>query len=69
MSSDTITLIINLVTIFFVAGGFYYKTETKFKQLETDILNIREELKEVKPINERLARIETALDFIIKKLN
>ena len=59
-----IQLIISAVAFVALAGGFYYSTKTRLDKIEIDLSSYKNSSTE---IVDRLARIETKLDFVTKK--
>jgi hypothetical protein len=59
-----IQLIISATAFVAVAGGFYYSTKTRLDKIEIDLSSYKNSSTE---IVDRLARIETKLDFVTKK--
>jgi hypothetical protein len=57
-------LIISVFTFVAVASGFYFTTKSRLDKIEKDLLKHNDTNSE---ILDRLARIETKLDFFTKK--
>jgi len=59
-----IEIVISAFAFVAVAGGFYYSTKTRLDKIEIDLSSYKNSSTE---IVDRLARIETKLDFVTKK--
>jgi hypothetical protein len=59
-----IQLLISAFAFIAVAGGFYYSTKNRLDKIESDLSSYKNSNTE---IVDRLARIETKLDFFTKK--
>jgi tetrahydromethanopterin S-methyltransferase subunit G len=59
-----IELIISVFTFVAVASGFYFTTKSRLDKIEKDLMRHNNSNTE---ILDRLARIETKLDFVTKK--
>lgn len=59
-----IQIIISAIAFVAVAGGFYYSTKIRLDKIESDLSSYKNSNTE---IVDRLARIETKLDFFTKK--
>ena len=57
-------LLISATAFVAVAGGFYYNTKLRLDKIEIDLSSYKNSSNE---IVDRLARIETKLDFFTKK--
>ncbi len=57
-------LVISVFTFVAVASGFYFTTKSRLDKIEKDLLKHNDTNSE---ILDRLARIETKLDFFTKK--
>lgn len=57
-------LVISILTFVAVASGFYFTTKSRLDKIEKDLLRHNNSNSE---ILDRLARIETKLDFVTKK--
>jgi len=57
-------LIVSIFTFVAVASGFYFTTKSRLDKIEQDLLKHNDTNTE---ILDRLARIETKLDFFTKK--
>lgn len=57
-------LVISILTFVAVASGFYFTTKSRLDKIEKDLLRHNNSNTE---ILDRLARIETKLDFVTKK--
>lgn len=57
-------LIVSIFTFVAVASGFYFTTKSRLDKIEKDLLKHNDTNTE---ILDRLARIETKLDFFTKK--
>lgn len=57
-------LIISILTFVAVASGFYFTTKSRLDKIEKDLMRHNSSNSE---ILDRLARIETKLDFFTKK--
>ena len=61
---DLSQLIISAISFSIIAGGFYFSTKQRLDKIEHDLYNHNKINTE---IVDRLARIETKLDFFTKK--
>lgn len=62
---DLTQLTISAVTFCIIAGGFFFSTKNRLDKIESDLI---EHNKLNTEIVDRLARIETKLDFYTKNL-
>ena len=56
-----VVILINLISLVFLAGMFYSAVNTRLNRIEKDI-------EDQKNFGDRLTKIETSLNFIIQKL-
>jgi len=61
---DLTQLLISVISFSIIAGGFYFSTKQRLDKIERDLYNHNKINTE---IVDRLARIETKLDFFTKK--
>ena len=61
---DLSQLMISAISFAIIAGGFYFSTKQRLDKIERDLFNHNKINTE---IVDRLARIETKLDFFTKK--
>lgn len=59
-----IQVVISIICFVAVAGGFYFSTKNRLDKIEADLSSYKNSSTE---IVDRLARIETKLDFFTKK--
>ena len=60
---DYTQLLISVITFSIIAGGFFFSTKTRLDKIESDLIGHNKLNTE---IVDRLARIETKLDFYTK---
>ena len=60
---DYTQLLISFITFSIIAGGFFFSTKTRLDKIESDLIGHNKLNTE---IVDRLARIETKLDFYTK---
>jgi len=61
---DLTQLMISAISFSIIAGGFYFSTKQRLDKIERDLFSHNKINTE---IVDRLARIETKLDFVTKK--
>jgi hypothetical protein len=61
---DYTQLLISVITFSLIAGGFFFSTKNRLDKIERDLIGHNKLNTE---IVDRLARIETKLDFYTKK--